>query len=194
MRKSSMVLLAVAAVVAAAVLAGPASASASVWLHEGKPLSEHVELSLTGGEVIEVDTSALLCDTTATLTTEGGSTAQITAFEVEQGSCIGLAGELEGCQVTAATAENLPWDVNVDSADLAAFETGVAYLFDEGCPVDELETGFPELILTPEEPTAIRLFHFDEEGTGMVDGEAEPLVDSGALQLPEADFGTYGIG
>jgi hypothetical protein len=183
-----------ALVVAVAVLAGPASASASVWLHEGKPLSEHVELPLGGGEVIEVGTSTLLCDTAATMTTEGGSTAEITAYNVEKASCIGLSGGVEGCEVTAATPQSLPWSVSVNSVDLTAKGAGVTYSFDAGCSIDKIETSFPELTLTPEEPAAIRLFHFHQEGTGKVDGESASLTDSGALELPEADFGKYGIG
>jgi hypothetical protein len=180
--------------VAIAALAGPASASASVWLHDGEPLNEAKELSLRGGEVIQVPAGAFLCNAEATMATEGGSTAQITAYNVELSSCSGLLGEFNGCEVTAATVENLPWDVTVNSVDLTAEEVGISYSFDEACPIHKVETAFPEVTLTLEEPEAIRNFNFSQEGVGKADGEEGWLIDSGILQLPEEEFGTYGIG
>jgi hypothetical protein len=189
------VLVAMAAFAAVGVLVvGQAAGSSSVWLHNGEPLNEPIELSLKGGDLIEIGTAAFLCNATATLTTEGGSTAEITAYNVETSRCAGLAGKLEGCKVTTATARDLPWSISVNSVDLTAHEVGVAYSFDEACPIQEVETSFPGLTLTPEEPSAIRLFHFGEKGTGEVDGEEATLTDGGALQMPEADLGTYGIG
>jgi hypothetical protein len=187
-------LVAASALAAMAALALPASASASVWLREGKPLAEQVELSLTGGEVLEVGGSSLLCEASATMTTEGGSTAQVTAYNVLEASCLGLAGELEGCEVTAATPAGLPWSVTVNSVDLTAHGVGIGYSFNEACPIHKIETGFPELTLTPEEPSAIRNFHFSQEGIAKVDGEEATLDYTGVLQLPEEDFDIYGIG
>jgi hypothetical protein len=186
--------VAAGAIAAMAVLALPASATSSVWLREGKALQEHVELSLTGGEVIEVGGAALLCETGATMSTEGGSTAQITAYSINKASCVGLAGNLEGCEVTAASPVGLPWSVVVNSVDLTAEEVGVDYSFNKACAVQKIETSFPSLTVTPEEPSAIRLFHFNQEGTAKVDGKNASLDFSGSLQLPEADFGKYGIG
>ena len=180
--------------VAIAALVAPASASAAVWLHEGKPLGEAAELSLRGGEVIQVPAGAFLCNAEATMTTAGGSTAQITAYTVELSSCSGLLGEFNGCEVTAATVENLPWSITVNSTDLTAAEVAISYSFDEACPIQEVETSFPQVTLTPEEPGAIRYFNFSQEGVGKVDGEEGWLIDSGVLQLPEEEFGTYGIG
>ena len=80
MKRSKYALLALAGAVAVvAALALPASADTSAWLHEGEPLEESVELTTTGGEVIEVGGSVLVCQTNATIATEGGSAAQITA-------------------------------------------------------------------------------------------------------------------
>jgi len=182
------------AVVAIAAMVGSASASAAVWQKNGKPLSESVELSLHGGEVIQVPAGAFLCNADATMATSGGSTAQITAYSIELGTCEGLLGEFSGCEVTAATPENLPWAVTVNSEDLTAHEFAVAYSFDEACPIQEVESSFPEVTLTLEEPSAIRNFNFAQEGTGKVDGEEGWLIDSGILQLPEEQFGIYGIG
>lgn len=177
-----------------AALALPASASASVWMREGKSLNEHVEFALTGGEVLEVGGSTLLCNNTATMTTEGGSAAQITAYAVDKASCVGLAGSLEGCETTAASPSGLSWNVTVNSVDLTAKEVGVDYSFDEACAIHKIELRFPQLTLTPEEPSAIRRFHFHQEGTAKVDGKEVAVVFTGLLELPEAEFDKYGIG
>lgn len=195
MKKSRKPLLMGAAVLVVVVaLVGAASALAAVWQHEGKTLAEKVELPLSGGEVIEDGSSVLLCDSTATLTTEGGSAAQVTAFTVEKGSCFGLSGSFEGCEVTAATAKSLPYGVTVNSEDLTMKGFGVAYTFDAGCSVSEMETSYPEMTLTPETPSAIKLFHFGQTATGKVDGEAASITDGGAWQLSPADSEKYGIG
>ncbi|HEY2480277.1 MAG TPA: hypothetical protein VGI17_16305 [Solirubrobacterales bacterium] len=195
MRSLKTPLLAAAAtLVAIAALAGPASASASVWLHNGEPLAKHVELPLRGGEVIQVPAGAFHCNAEATLSTEGGSTAQITAYNIELETCEGLLGEFNECQVTAATVNNLPWSVTVNAEDLTVKKVGISYSFDEACPIHKVESSLPEVTVTLEEPSAIRLLQFGQEGTGKVDGEEGFLIDSGFLQLSEEDSGQYGIG
>lgn len=195
MKNSKYALLALACAAAvAAVVALPATADTSTWQHEGSPLEESVELTPTGGEVIEFGGSVLVCETSATLVTEGGSSAQITSYSVSKASCAGVAGQLEGCTVTAATSTGLPWSVTVNTADLTAGEVRVDYSFNEACPIDKLETNFPELALTPEEPSAINLFRFGQEGTAKVDGKETTIGYFGSLNLPEEEFGTYGIG
>lgn len=186
---------AAAAVAVVAFAAGPVSATSSVWQHEGEPLAEHVELPLSGGEVIEVGGGVLLCESTATMTTEGGSTAKITSYNISKATCTGLAGNLAGCKVSAAEVTGLPWSVDVNTVDLTATGVKVNYTFEKGCAVGKIELNFPELTLTPrEEPSAIRLFEFSSEGTGKVDGKEATVGYFGSLSLPEADFDTYGIG
>lgn len=191
--KYALLILAGAAAVVAA-LALPAAATTSVWLHEGEPLEESAELAPSGGEVIEFGGSVLVCEASATIATEGGGTAQLTSYSVSKASCAGVAGQLEGCTVTAATSTGLPWSVAVNTADLTADEVRVDYSFDEACPIDEIETSFAELTLTPEEANAIDLFRFSQEGTAKVDGKETAIGYFGSLNMPEEDFGTYGIG
>jgi hypothetical protein len=193
MRKSKKALFA-AVLAAVAILALPALASAAVWQHKGEALKTKVELALTGSEVIETSGAVLLCNVNATMTTEGGSTAKITAYNVEKASCIGLAGKLEGCEVTAVAAKGLPWTVSVNTSDLTAKEVKVEYTFNKTCGIQKIETNFSKLTLTPEEPKAIRLFHFGQAGTAKVDGKEASLTASGTLNLPEKDLETYGIG
>jgi hypothetical protein len=194
MKKAKYGLLVLAGAIVVAALALPASADTSVWLHGGKPLEEGVELAPTGGEVIEFGGSVLVCESGATIATEGGSTAEITAYGISKASCVGVAGQLEGCTVMAATSTGLPWSVSVNSTDLTAEGIHVDYSLDEACPVDKIETSFPELTLTPEEPSAIGVFHFSREGTAKVDGKETAVGYFGSLNLPEGEIGTYGIG
>lgn len=194
MKKSKYALLVLAAAVVVAALALPASADTSAWLHEGEPLEESVELTPAGGEVLEFGGSVLICETSATIATEGGSTAEISNYSVSKASCMGVAGELAGCTVTAASPSGLPWSVAVNTADLTAGEVRIDYSFNEACPIDKVETNFAELTLTPEEPSAINLVRFSQEGTFKVDGKEVAGGYFGSLQLPEGQEGTYGIG
>ncbi len=144
--------------------------------------------------MIEFGGSVLICESSATIATEGGSSAQLTGYSVNKASCAGMAGQLEGCTVTAATSTGLPWSVSVNSADLSAKGVHVDYSLNEACPIDKIETSFPELTLTPEEPGAINLFRFSQEGTAKVDGKETAIGYFGSLNLPEGEMGTYGIG
>ena len=195
MSNSKKTLLAtVSALAVVAVFALPASASAAVWQHKGEALKTKIELAMTGAEVIETSSSALLCENTSTMTTEGGSSAKITAYSVKTATCVGLSGKFEGCTVTAAAAKGLPWSVTVNTSDLTAKEVKVEYTLNKGCGIEKVETSFSKLTLTPEEPKAIRLFHFNQAGTGKVNGKEASLTASGSLNLAEKDFDTYGIG
>jgi hypothetical protein len=180
--------------VAVAVLAVPASASAAEFLHEGKPFKEHVEMKLTGGEVIETGGGVMLCESNLTITTEGGSSG-VASYEVKPASCTGLAGNLEGCTVSEAKSTGTPWTVDVNAADLTATGFKVDYTFAKGCPVGTIEVSFPELTLVPfEEASSINLFEWSTEGPGKVDGKAAEIGYFGSASFPEEEFGTYGIG
>jgi hypothetical protein len=182
------------ALAAAAVLALPAWALSSVWLDEGKELKAKTTFSLAGTEFVEIGSSVMLCNVDATMTTEGGSTAQITAHTTKAEECIGLAGKLEGCKVTAASTKNLPWSVAVNTVDLTAKEVAVSYTLNEACEIDKIEIPIPSLTVVPEEQEAIRLFHFKHIGKGTVDGKETELTYSGTLNLPPEDWDRYGIG
>lgn len=188
-------LLALAAVTALGLLAVPVSASASVWKKEGVALKEKTEFKTTGGEVIEVNGGVMICEGGMTMTTSGGSTASITAYNITKTSCSGLAGNLVGCTVSSVTPSGLPWSVTVNTADLTVKGVKLAYAFATGCAVKKIETSFPELKLTPEpEPSAISLFAFSTSGTATVDGKSATLGWFGSFSLPESQAGKYGIG
>jgi len=186
--------MAAAAVAVVAVAAVPSSAATGEWLDGGKPFKEHREMKLAGGEVIEVGGGVLLCESNLTITTEGGSEGE-EGYEVKPGTCVGLAGNLEGCTVSEAKTTGTPWAVGVNTTDLTVSGVKVAYAFAEGCAVGTIEVSVPALTLTPhEEPGSINFFGWKAEGPGKVDGKAAELVYSGTASFPEAELGTYGIG
>lgn len=190
------IVIAVTALVAIAAMIGAASALAGVWKKGGTELKEKITLSMTGGEVVEIENgaSSLSCNTTETMTTSGGSTASVTAFAVEKASCEGFTGKLKGCTVTAATPKTLPWSVTVNTSTLTVKNAGVSYTLNTGCAISKIESSYPELTLTPEEPSSIVFFHFGQTGTGKVNGSSASITSGGIWQLAEADFGKYGIG
>ena len=197
MKKSRKgIALAVTALVAVAALVGAASAMAGVWKHGGEELKEKITLPLTGGEVIEIEggASVLLCNSSLTMTTEGGSTASITAFEVETAGCFGLAGKFEGCEVDRGDAEDAAVQRhrrqrNADRERLRRHLHAERGLLDHGSR-NELPRTDADPGRTERDPA----LPLRSDGTGTVDGSSASITDGGAWQLSEADSGTYGIG
>lgn len=197
MRKSRKGLVTVVtALVAIAALVGAASALAGVWKHEGKEFKEKVTFSMTGSEVVEIESgaSSLICNNAVTMTTEGGSSASITAFSVNKTSCEGFTGKFKLCTVTAATPKTLPYAVTVGTSTLTAKNFGITYTMNAGCAISSVEVNLPVLTVTPEEPSAISFFRFGQTGTGKVNGSSASVTDGGVWQLPESQVGKYGIG
>lgn len=187
---------AVTTLVALAAMVAAATALAGVWKHEGKEFKEKVTFSMSGGEAIEIESGAstLLCNSTVTMTTEGGNTASITALTVNKSSCEGFSGKFVGCTVTAATPKTLPYSVTVGTSTLSVSNFGVTYTMNSGCSIKSVEAAYSPLTLTPEEPSAISFFHFGQTGTGKVNGSAASVTDGGTWLLSEAQAGKYGIG
>ncbi|HET7443913.1 MAG TPA: hypothetical protein VFJ57_04575 [Solirubrobacterales bacterium] len=194
MKLNRTYLLILAAVAAVAALAIPASASAAVWLQEGKALEKTAEFNASGGEVIEVGGGVMLCESSAAFKAEKGSTGTV-GYVAAPASCVGLAGNLAECTATAAGSTGGPWTVHVNTTDLTVTGWKVDYAFNAGCAVETVETSFPELKLTPrEDPEAFNLLEFSGSGTAKVDGKEAELGYFGSLSLPEEEFGKYGIG
>lgn len=194
MKLNRTYLLILAAVAAVAALAIPASASAAVWLQEGKALEGSAEFTAAGGEVIEVGGGVMLCESSATFKAEKGSTGTV-AYTVAPATCVGLAGNLAECTASSVTSTGGPWTVHVNTTDLTATNWKVDYSFNAGCAVKTIESSFPELKLTPQEdPEAFHLLEFSTTGTAKVDGKEAELGYFGSLSLPEEEFGKYGIG
>ncbi|HEX7279876.1 MAG TPA: hypothetical protein VF255_09670 [Solirubrobacterales bacterium] len=180
--------LAVAVAVAACfALALPALASAAVWKHKGVNLAKFVELSLPGGEVFETEISGvksgMSCEVKATLTTEGGSTAKITKYEVK--SCSGAFGKLAGCTVSVKEAKGLPWTVHVNASDLTITNMRVRRTFSAGCALAELDKTISPTV-TLNTPSAISEMEFS--------GSTTNYKAFGSWKVEGTNAGTYGIG
>ncbi len=173
-------------------LAGPAGASATaVWQHEGAPLEEHAEMSLEGSQIFITEAGGMICEADATLTAEPGSTGVVT--NVASTKCQGLFGELAGCVVTGTEQPAGPWDVHVNTGDLTATEVALVRTFNEGCPVETIESSIPELTTTLVEPGAISEIEWFGGGEASIDGgPAGEYEEIGSWFVTPA--GTYGIG
>ncbi len=182
-------------VVAAAAFAVPAAASGAVWLHEGEPLEEHVEIGLSGGQVFEVPGSGvMLCPVHATLTTEGGSTGQITEWEVATEGCLGT-GQFAGCEAVASEALGLPWTVDVGAENLTITGSDITRSFAPGCGLESVEFTTPEIEVHSETPAAISEVEFIGEGVAQLEPGGEAAYRTfGSFTVDGAAAGTYGIG
>jgi hypothetical protein len=192
--KKSLLLTAVAV----AMLAVPASALAAQWLDGGKSFKEHREMKLAGGEVIELgeagEKDVMLCESTPTISTEGGSTGTLTDTVLPK-TCTGLAGKLVGCTVSSVSTSGSPWAVTVNTVDATAKSVKFTYALAAGCSISSIEFTVPELKLVPlEEPSSIRGFQWSAEVSGKVNGATTAVGYFGSGNLPEGEFGTYGIG
>jgi hypothetical protein len=184
-------LLSLVAILAFA-LVGPAGASASaVWQHEGAPLGEHADMALEGSQVFITEAGGMICEVDATLTAEPGSTGRVT--ELTTTKCQGLFGELAGCTVTGTEQPAGPWDVHVNTTDLTVTEVALVRTFDEGCPVERIESSIPELTYLLPEPGAIGEIEYFGGGNARIDGgPAGEYEEIGSWFVTPA--GTYGIG
>ena len=110
----------VAAAIACFVLAFPVLAQGAVWKDKGVNVTKFTELALPGGENFETEISGewsgMNCEVKATMTTEGGSTAKITKYEIK--ACAKAFGKMSSCSVVAKEAKGLPWTVHVNASDL----------------------------------------------------------------------------
>ena len=176
------------AVVACFALTVPALASAAVWKHKGVNLAKFVELGLPGGENFETEVtgvwSGMNCEVKATMTTEGGSTAKITKYEIK--SCSKAFGKMSACTVVAKEAKGLPWTVHVNASDLTITNMRVRRTFNAGCPVAELDKTFTSMTLTLNTPSAISEMEFS--------GALAGYKAFGSWKVEGLNAGTYGIG
>jgi len=176
------------AAIACLALAFPVLAQAAVWKHNGVNLAKFIELSLPGGENFETEVSGewsgMNCEVRAVMTTEGGSTAKITKYEIK--SCAKAFGKMSSCSVVAKEAKGLPWTVDVKTTDLVVTNMRVRRTFNVGCPVTELDKTFTEMHLTLNTPSKITEMEFS--------GTLTNYKAFGSWTVEGTNSGTYGIG
>jgi hypothetical protein len=182
MKIKKLLLLGAVAAIAGAV-AVPASASASVWKEGGTNLSKEISLGLSGGELAEAGSKIMSCEIHATMTTSGGSTGSITAWETK--SC-GLFGELEKCTMTSSEAVGLPWAVTVNTSNLTISNWHIKRTFKAGCATSEINKTVASVPVTLLSTTAITEMEFLGQITGFKTG--------GSFKVDSPNSGKYGIG
>lgn len=184
--KINMRLLFVGAIAAVAVLAVPTLASAAVWKHGGSNVKSDISLSLLGGELFETsEKDGMSCEIKATLTTEGGSTGEITTFDTLK--CPVGFGVFEKCELNTSSAVGLPWTVHVNATDLTVTGWRTKRTFKgTGCSVGEQDRNLGSVTLTLDTAAAISDISWLDSITGYTSG--------GTLTVQGANKGTYGIG
>jgi hypothetical protein len=170
-------------VVAAGLVAIPASASASVWKEGGVNVSKEISIGLSGGELAEAGSKGLSCEIHATLTTSGGSTGKITAWETK--SCTTF-GELAKCTMSASESIGLPWAVTVNASDLTIANWHTKRTFKAGCATSEINKTVGSTTVTLLTPSAIAETEFLGESTG--------FKTFGSFKVDSPNSGKYGIG
>jgi len=172
-------------------LAAPVVAQAAVWKHNGVNLAKLITLSLPGGEVFETEVegvwSGMSCEVKATMTTEGGSTAKITAYEVK--SCSGGFGKMTGCELSTKEAKSLPWTVDVNTSDLTITNMRIKRTFKAGCKVTELDKTLTSVKVILNTPAKITEMEFSGSLVGPPGYKA-----FGSWKVEGTNSGTYGIG
>jgi len=177
------------AAIACFVLAFPVLAQGAVWKHNGVNLTKFISLSLPGGENFETETGAgewsgMNCEVKATMTTEGGSTAKITAYEIK--SCAKAFGKMSSCSVVIKEAKGLPWTVHVNASDLTITNMRIRRTFNAGCPVTELDKTLTSVTVTLNTPSKITEMEFS--------GSLAGYKAFGSWTVEGTNSGTYGIG
>lgn len=182
--KTSKRLLLAGAIAAVSAFAAPASALAAEWTHEGTEITNFVEINLTGAELFETSpNNGMNCGLAATLTTEGGSTGQITEFEITE--CPAGFGSFSGCTAGEAEAIGLPWTVHVNATDLTVTGWRVLRTFGAGCPIEELDKTIASMTVEFDDPDEFSVMEFEGITTG--------YRTVGSLTVEEVGE-TYGIG
>lgn len=124
------------------------------------------------------------CEVKATMTTEGGSTAKITAYEIKsRGSGF---GKMAGCEVSTKEAKGLPWTVDVDATDLTITNMRIKRTFKAGCKVTELDKTLTSVKVALNTPSKIT----EMEYSGSIAG----YKAFGSWKVEGTNSGTYGIG
>jgi hypothetical protein len=183
MKNHKRMLLACLTVAVAMFAVSASSASAAVWKDKGVNVSKFISIGLTGGENFEFEgANGMNCEIHATLTTEGGSTGKITAWEIKK--CTGF-GTYSTCEANVKEAKGLPWTVDVNATDLTITNMKVKRSF-KNCAKGELEKTVASSTVVLNTPSEITEMEFS--------GTNETYKQFGSFKVDAPNSGTYGIG
>lgn len=177
--------LSVATALAALALAATAAiASAAVWKDHGTNVTTTIEIGFSGAEFFEAAEGGMQCGETFTLKTSGGSSGQITKFQIDKSECP-TVGALAGCELSTAEPKGLPWTVDVNESDLTITSMRIKRTFKAGCPIAELDKTIDSTVTlrSPSEITEVETL-----------GSTTGYKAFGSFTVDEPSSGTYGIG
>lgn len=164
-----------------------ASASAAVWKDKGVAVKSLVTLGLLGAENFEIaeaeeKKSGMNCEVKATMTTEGGSTAKITKWEIK--TCKGF-GVYASCSTVKKEALGLPWTVHVNAAlNLTITNMRIKRTF-SGCAAGELDKTITSTTVTLLSPSAIAEMEWK--------GSNGTYSSFGSFAVEAPNSGTYSV-
>jgi hypothetical protein len=178
-------LLVSAALAVLALATTAAIASAAVWKDGKTNVSSPIEIKFEGAEFWEPsEGNSMQCKEKFTLKTSGGSTAEITSFEIVKTGCA-TTGTLSGCELSVAEPKGLPWIVHANAEDLTITSMRLHRTFKAGCAFGTSLDKTINSTVTLNAPAAItELETFGESGGYKQYGSFEAVSNSG----------TYGIG
>ena len=194
--KSNRRLLLAGVIAAIVVLAVPVLALAAEWKDKnGTKVTKFTEFTMNGGEIFETTPgNGMSCEIHATMTTEGGSTAKITKYEIKK--CTGTIGSFTTtkCELNVGEGKGLPWTVDVNPTDLTITNWRTKHTFKgASCKEPELDKTIASMtVLLEPNITEMAVLFFD----GKIENEKKEQVFRafGTPEIEGTNNGTYGIG
>lgn len=193
--KSNRRLLIAGVIAALVVLAVPVLALAAEWKDKnGTKVTKLTEFTMHGGEVIETTLgNGMTCEMHATMTTEGGTTAKITKYEVKK--CEGTFGTFKTtkCELNAGEGKGLPWTVDVNPTDLTITNFRTKHTFKgTSCKEPELDKTIASMTVKIE-PIAAEMSALSIDGTIENEKKEQIFRNAATPEIEGANSGTYGI-
>lgn len=193
--KSNRRLLIAGVIAAMVVLAVPALALAAEWKdNNGTKVTKFTEFTMNGGEIFETtEGNGMSCEVHATMTTEGGSTAKITKYEIKK--CTASFGSFATtkCELNVGEGKGLPWTVDVNATDLTVTNWRTKHTFKGAeCKEAELDKTISSMTVMLE-PSTTEMSELSFDGKLLSEGK-QTYRSFGSLEIEGTNKGTYGIG
>lgn len=171
---------------AAIAFAAPATASAE-WTHEGEPIGDKANISLSGTVGFAgAGGAAFECVVHSSVTLEPGTTGTVKSFQITTNTCKGT-GPLENCVLANDTVIGLPWVVHTNGTAMTITDVTITNHYVDNtpaCPVHTTVLHFASATATPDSTSAM--------SSVTVSGTATSgAVAFGSFAVTPA--GTYGI-
>jgi hypothetical protein len=194
--KSNRRLLLAGVIAALAVLAVPALALAAVWKDKnGTNVTKFTEFTMNGAEIFETTPgNGMDCEVHATMTTEGGSTAKITKFEIKK--CEGTFGTFKTtkCELNVGEGKGLPWTVDVNAEDLTVTNWRTKHTFKGAeCKEPELDKTISSMTVKLE-PNIKEMSVLAFDGKITNEKGEQTYRTAGSPEIEGINNLTYGIG